>query len=118
MLARSRHIFMPIDQTMDRYWENGIAPYVLRPLPVWHEGVLPSEIGKRGRAAAAPPGKLDLLTRRAQRLIDGLNKRLFWLTYSSNRGEPAVVRLTVGRIGAVCAALVTVLMIVFLPAPR
>jgi glycosyl transferase family 25 len=118
MLTRSRRIYMPIDQTMDRYWENGIAPYVLRPLPVWHEGVLPSEIGKRGRAVAESPGALDLLARRAQRVVDSLNKRLFWLTYSSGRRQLSTAQITVGRIAAICAGLVAVLMILSLPAPR
>ena len=57
MLARSEQIDMPIDQTLDRYWENGIVPYVLRPMPVWHEDLFESEIGERGRALAAAPAK-------------------------------------------------------------
>ncbi len=34
MLEYGARIFMPIDQTMDRFWENGIVPYVVRPFPV------------------------------------------------------------------------------------
>lgn len=104
LLTRSRRIFMPIDQMMDRYWENGIAPYVVRPLPVWHEGAFPSEIGERGRALAEPLRGIDLIARRAQRLVDSLNKRLFWLTYSP-QGTTALPRLSVGRLSAAAAAM-------------
>jgi len=81
MLARSELIDMPIDQTLDRYWENGIIPYVLRPMPVWHEDLFESEIGVRGRAKMknAPAGVL--MRRRGQRLIDSFNKRIFWLAF-------------------------------------
>lgn len=81
MLVRSKHIEMPIDQTLDRYWENGIIPYVLRPMPVWHDDLFNSEIGVRGRKLTkkAPAGVL--LLRRAQRLLDALNKRVFWLSF-------------------------------------
>jgi len=81
MLARSEQIDMPIDQTLDRYWENGIVPYVLRPMPVWHEDLFESEIGQRGRALAAAPAKKNVRRRRAQRLMDSLNKRIFWLAF-------------------------------------
>jgi glycosyl transferase family 25 len=81
MLARSEQIDMPIDQTLDRYWENGIVPYVLRPMPVWHEDLFESEIGERGRALAAAPAKKNVRRRRAQRLVDSLNKRIFWLAF-------------------------------------
>lgn len=81
MLARSEQIDMPIDQTLDRYWENGIVPYVLRPMPVWHEDLFESEIGERGRALAAAPAKKNVRRRRTQRLVDSLNKRIFWLAF-------------------------------------
>src|SRR6185295_8834297 len=61
MLSRTEHIEMPIDQTLDRYWENGIIPYVLRPMPVWHEDLFDSEIGVRGRAKGANPSAAVLL---------------------------------------------------------
>ncbi len=81
MLARSEHIDMPIDQTLDRYWENGIIPYVLRPTPVWHEDLFESEIGERGRALQNQPARKVVAQRRVQRLVDSLNKRLFWLAF-------------------------------------
>lgn len=81
MLQRSEQIDMPIDQTLDRYWENGIIPYVLRPMPVWHEDLFESEIGKRGRAVQAARDRKLVRRRRMQRWIDSLNKRIFWLTF-------------------------------------
>jgi len=79
MLARSEQIDMPIDQTLDRYWENGIIPYVMRPTPVWHEDLFASEIGERGRAVEHQPDRKALRRRRVQRMADSLNKRIFWL---------------------------------------
>jgi glycosyl transferase, family 25 len=81
MLARSEQIDMPIDQTLDRYWENGIIPYVLRPMPVWHEDLFESEIGVRGRAMAPNASLGVVMRRRAQRALDSLNKRIFWLAF-------------------------------------
>lgn len=76
MLSYGRRIFMPVDQTMDRYWDNGIVPYIVRPLPVYQRQDFESRIGAR------PPGRhvgqpLSLhLQRRWQRISDGLRKRL------------------------------------------
>jgi glycosyl transferase family 25 len=81
MLARSEQIDMPIDQTLDRYWENGIIPYVLRPMPVWHEDIFESEIGARGRLLVPKTPLNVVLRRRAQRLVDAMNKRIFWLAF-------------------------------------
>lgn len=81
MLARSEQIDMPIDQTLDRYWENGIIPYVMRPTPVWHEDLFTSEIGERGRAVETAPDRKAVRRRRAQRMADSLNKRIFWLAF-------------------------------------
>ena len=81
MLARSRRIEMPIDQTLDRYWENGIVPYVVRPMPVWHDDRFPSEIGERGRRLAPRSPSSIVLQRRAQRLVDSFNKRVFWIAF-------------------------------------
>lgn len=96
MLSRSEHIDMPIDQTLDRYWENGIIPYVLRPMPVWHEDLFDSEIGVRGRAKEANPSAGVLLRRRAQRLVDSLNKRIFWLSFRVPSLGSVMSRLGVG----------------------
>lgn len=81
MLKRSERIEMPVDQILDRYWENGIIPYVIRPMPVWHEDLFDSEIGKRGRKLLKKAPMGVLLRRRMQRLIDSFNKRVFWLSF-------------------------------------
>jgi glycosyl transferase family 25 len=81
MLRYGRKIFMPIDQALDRYWENGIVPFVVRPLPVWHEDMFESNIGVRGRALASPSDTLAALRRRLQRLRDSFDKRIFWAAF-------------------------------------
>ncbi len=83
-LPRSETIDMPIDQTLDRYWENGIIPYVLRPMPVWHEELFHSEIGQRGRAVEKRNLRV-VLRRRLQRGVDALN--------SGFSGLPSVCRV-------------------------
>jgi glycosyl transferase family 25 len=80
MLRYGRRIFMPIDQTLDRYWENDISPVVLRPFPIRQHDGFDSTIGTRGRAAMAHPQPWQLFRRRARRALDGLNKRLFAIT--------------------------------------
>ncbi len=81
MLDYGRRIFMPADQTMDRFWENGIVPYIVRPFPVRAHESFSSSIGDR------PPGRhLEQplrvrLWRRWQRIADGIKKRLFVLLY-------------------------------------
>ena len=77
MLEYARNIFMPIDQTMDRYWENGIVPYIVRPLPVYQRQDFESRIGSRppGRHASQP--FFLKLQRRSQRISDGIQKRIF-----------------------------------------
>ncbi len=79
MLRYGRRIFMPIDQTLDRYWENGIAPFVLRPFPIRQHDGFESTIGVRGRAMMATTPRWQLIRRRTRRALDGLNKRLFAL---------------------------------------
>lgn len=80
MLEYGRRIFMPIDQTMDRFWENGIAPYIVRPIPVFQNPVFQSRIGAR------PPGRnkdqplFIRLQSRMQRMADGLAKRIYAIT--------------------------------------
>ena len=51
MVAYARNISRPIDQTLDRFWENGILPYVVRPFPVRQHPEFDSEIGLRGKEA-------------------------------------------------------------------
>ncbi len=79
LLEYGRRIVLPVDQTMDRFWENGIVPYVVRPFPVRQRAEFASSIGAR---AAGPQSELPfgaLLRRRLQRAEDGLRKRLHLL---------------------------------------
>ena len=77
MLEYGRRISRPIDQTLDRYWENGIVPYVVRPFPVRQHPAFCSEIGVRGKAAYADERRLDAVRGRLRRAGDGLRKRAF-----------------------------------------
>jgi glycosyl transferase, family 25 len=77
MLDYGRRISRPIDQTMDRFWENGIMPYVVRPFPVRQHPDFASEIGVRGKAACADERRLDAMRGRVQRAYDGVRKRIF-----------------------------------------
>ncbi len=78
MLRYAERPFMPIDQTMDRYWENGIAPYVLRPFPVRQSPRIVSEISTRKVRPAL--GAYGTVARRVRRAADGVLKRLFAMT--------------------------------------
>jgi glycosyl transferase family 25 len=79
MLAHGRKIFMPIDQTMDRFWENGIEPYIVRPLQVRQRPELTSRIGTRAYERRRKVSWSVKLQRRLQRMRDSLNKRAYWL---------------------------------------
>lgn len=79
MLSYAERPFMPIDQTLDRYWENGILPYVLRPFPIWQNEAIASEIGDRKHKPRL--GRMLTLARRARRAFDGLNKRRYHFTH-------------------------------------
>lgn len=69
--------FMPADQMIDRYWENGIAPYVLRPFPVRQSPRIASEIASRKERPV--DGAVATLARRFRRAWDGLAKRGYGL---------------------------------------
>ncbi len=77
MLRYAHRPFMPIDQTMDRYWENGITPYVLRPFPVRQSPRIASEISSR--KAKPDLGPVFTAVRRARRAMDGVHKRIYAL---------------------------------------
>ena len=80
MLSFGARITRPIDQTLDRFWENGIRPYVVRPFPVWQAPEIQSEIAVRGRAVEGYAERLaDVWAGRAHRALDGVSKRLFLL---------------------------------------
>ena len=77
MIDYGRRVFMPVDHTMDRFWENGIRPYVVRPFPVLQKqqfgsstGVSPPE-----RRHGQPAGVV--LSRRVTRVVDGVRKRVY-----------------------------------------
>jgi len=78
MLRYASRPFMPIDQTMDRFWENGIVPFVLRPFPIRQCEAIPSEIGDRKVRASLSTSQTVL--RRVQRFEDAVRKRYFQLT--------------------------------------
>lgn len=77
MLSYGKRIFMPIDQTMDRYWENGILPYVVRPFPADQGDAFGSHTPDRGPARRAAQPATIRLRRRLQRWEDSVRKRLF-----------------------------------------
>ncbi len=81
MIAYGRRVFMPIDHTMDRFWENGIVPYVVRPFPVSQGDDFGTHSAGRttDRRQGQPwPARAR---RRLQRLRDGVAKRAFNLTH-------------------------------------
>ncbi len=77
MVSYGRKISRPIDHTLDRFWENGILPYVVRPFPVRQHPAFQSEIGVRGKAACPDERPLDAVRGRLRRARDGINKRIF-----------------------------------------
>ena len=79
MLAYGRTISRPIDQTLDRFWENGIVPYVVKPFPVRQHPAFDSEIGVRGKDAYVDERTVDAVRGRFRRARDGINKRMFRL---------------------------------------
>jgi glycosyl transferase, family 25 len=81
MLSYGRRIFMPIDQTMDRFWENGITPYVVRPFPVRQRDDMEDRTGDRSKARRQAYGWDVKTMRRLTRLSDSFAKRLYLLTH-------------------------------------
>jgi glycosyl transferase family 25 len=79
MLTYGRIISRPIDQTLDRFWENGIVPYVVRPFPARQHHGFGSQIGVRGKAAYVEEKRVDAVRGRLIRARDGINKRMFRL---------------------------------------
>jgi glycosyl transferase family 25 len=81
MIAYGQRIFMPIDQAMDRYWENRILPYVVRPFPVLQRDDFGSSTGWRSPDRRLGQSMPVRLRRRMQRAVDGVRKRVFNLVY-------------------------------------
>jgi len=81
MLDYGRRIFMPIDQTMDRYWENGILPHVVRPFPVDQGDDFGSHSGDRSNARRRVQPLPVRVRRRLQRIEDAVRKRVFNLIH-------------------------------------
>lgn len=77
MAGYARNISRPIDQTLDRFWENGIVPFVVRPFPVRQHPEFGSEIGVRGKEAYLKEHPVDVLLGRLRRARDGVSKRMF-----------------------------------------
>ncbi|MDE2583681.1 MAG: glycosyltransferase family 25 protein [Rhodospirillales bacterium] len=80
LLAHGRRIVRPVDQTMDRFWENGIAPYVVRPFPVRQLPAFESSIGARPPGAGEDQPADIVLARRLERLRDSVKRRVYLLT--------------------------------------
>lgn len=81
MLEYGAKIFMPIDQTMDRFWENGITPFIVRPFPVTQLPAFHSSIGDRSGDRNKGETFSQYCSRRCQRLIDSLKKRIYYGFY-------------------------------------
>jgi glycosyl transferase family 25 len=96
MLRYAHRPFMPIDQSMDRYWENGITPYVLRPFPVRQSPRISSEISTR--KVRPDLGPYLTAERRIRRSFDGLMKRLYALTVLDGWRRFATVEPLVGSL--------------------
>jgi glycosyl transferase family 25 len=101
MVTYARTISRPIDQTLDRFWENGIVPYIVRPFPVRQHADFCSEIGVRGKAAYVYERRVDALRGRLRRARDGINKRMFrlalrrpWLSDLAGLALPLSARLS------------------------
>ncbi len=78
MVEFGQRIFLPIDHTMDRYWENAILPLVVRPLPVGHNNDFESSIGSHGRESREQTSWTERLSHRGRRTYDSIVKRWFW----------------------------------------
>lgn len=81
MLHYGERIFMPIDQTMDRFWENGITPYIVRPFPVRQLPQFTTSIGDRSGDRNKGEHFSQFLARRCQRLSDSVRKRLYFMLH-------------------------------------
>lgn len=86
MLDYGRRIVLPWDHAMDRFWENGIHPFVVHPFPVTHREDLPSIIGARDPRRRYDGGVGLLWRRRLNRWQDGLAKRWYIMRHWRETG--------------------------------
>ena len=116
MLDYGARIFMPIDQTMDRFWENGVVPYVVRPFPVRQAEDFGShsEVDRSARRRHEQTASVKL-RRRLQRMEDGVRKRAFNLRHRFARRRKHVPR---GRTLAVAGLLWGLGLVQAMPADR
>ena len=92
MLDYGRSIFMPIDQTMDRYWENGIAPYVVRPFPVRQLDDFESRIGLPDPRRRRSMPLSVRFGHKLQRIQDSIGKRIWRLSGGKAGGQVQLAR--------------------------
>ena len=81
LTAYGKEIFMPIDQTADRFWDNGIVPYVFRPFLVAQRQDFDSRIEAGASRRHENLLFIFSLLHRFQRIYDGCRKRL-WVARS------------------------------------
>ena len=78
MVEYGKTIFVPIDHMMDRFWENGVLPYIVRPCPVRQNYEFNSDIGwPRGTKLYSEGSPLTYVVKKLQRAIDSVAKRLY-----------------------------------------
>lgn len=81
MIEAGERIFLPIDHLMDRFWENGVDPLLVRPSPVRQPDNIPSDIGARGSSLYGRPNGVAAIRRRLKRASDSMAKRVFAVAY-------------------------------------
>lgn len=82
LVSYGKEMFMPIDQTADRFWDNDIVPYVFRPFLAAQRQDFDSRIETgSSRCHEDLPFTFSLL-HRFQRIYDGFGKRL-WLCFKN-----------------------------------
>ena len=75
IIAHAGRIFAPWDHMLDRFWENGLPPYIIRPLQAVHDQEGPSDIGAaRGTKAFTAFRPIVAVQRFWQRQHDSVAK--------------------------------------------
>ncbi|MBE1237934.1 glycosyltransferase family 25 protein [Phaeovibrio sulfidiphilus] len=81
ILAFQDRYFMPFDQMMDRFWENGIDPFVVLPPVLSHRDELSSDVGERSLDRHKTASRWTRWRRRVNRWKDSVGKRLHRLRH-------------------------------------